>query len=98
MTAQFVITRVMIVAALAISPVPLYAQAQQPDMNKLKADAQKVVNIVRADKAKTRAYCQISSLGGEIDLAAQSFLLVHLINDLEKTTRSRIPRAVRRTQ
>jgi len=37
--------RLWVVALLAISMVPLCAHAQQPDMAKLKADAQKVVSI-----------------------------------------------------
>ena len=56
----------------------------------MKVDAQKVVSIIRGDKAKTQAYCQINSLGGEIDLAAQARdeqkadVLTKKINDLEK--------------
>jgi hypothetical protein len=79
-----------LLAILLVSMVPLCAQAQQPNTAKLKADAQKVVNIIRADKAKTQAYCQINSLGGEIDLAAQARdeqkadVLTTKINDLEK--------------
>jgi hypothetical protein len=37
---------------------------------KLKADAQKVVSIIKGDKAKTQTYCQINDLGdliGEAD-------------------------------
>jgi hypothetical protein len=48
---------------LVISAMPPYAQGQQPDAAKLKADAQKVVSIIKADKAKTQAYCQINDLG-----------------------------------
>jgi hypothetical protein len=79
-----------LLAILLVSMVPLCAQAQQPNTAKLKADAQKVVNIIRGDKAKTQAYCQINSLGGEIDLAAQARdeqkadVLTTKINDLEK--------------
>jgi hypothetical protein len=82
--------RLLIVVILVISTAPLYAQAQQPDMAKLKADAQKVFSIIRGDKAKTQTYCQINSLGGEIDLAAQARdeqkadALTKKINDLEK--------------
>ena len=82
--------RPLIVAISLICAAPLYAQDQQPDAVKLKADAQKVVSIIRGDKAKTQAYCQINSLGGEIDKAAQardqqkSDLLTKKINDLEK--------------
>jgi hypothetical protein len=36
-----------------------HAQAQDPDMLKLKADAQKIVSIIRGDKTKTQAYCQV---------------------------------------
>lgn len=74
---------------MVISTSPLLAQAQ-PDLAKLKADAQKVVGIIKADKAKTLAYCQINSLGGEIDLAAKAKdeqkadVLTKKINDLEQ--------------
>jgi hypothetical protein len=80
----------LLIAGILISTMPLSAQGQQPDPAKLKTDAQKVVNIIRGDKAKTQAYCQINSLGGEIDLAAQARdeqkadVLTKRINDLEK--------------
>ena len=48
--------RLLIVAILIISTLPLYAQGQQPDVAKLKADAQKVVSIISGDKAKTQTY------------------------------------------
>jgi len=82
--------RLLIIAILIISTPPLFAQNQQPDMATLKADAQKVVSNIRGDKAKSQAYCQINSLGGEIDLAAQARdeqkadTLTKKINDLEK--------------
>jgi hypothetical protein len=82
--------RLLIIGVLLNSAVMLYAQAQQPNTAKLKADAQKVVSIIRGDKAKTQAYCQINSLGGEIDLAAQARdeqkadALTKKINDIEK--------------
>ena len=62
--------RLLIVGLLLLSTVPLCAQAQQPNMAKLKADAQKVVSAIRGDKAKTQAYCQINSLGGQMVEAA----------------------------
>jgi hypothetical protein len=58
--------RLLIVSILLISAVPEYAQGQQPNMAKLKADAQKVVSIISGDKAKTQTYCQINDLGGQI--------------------------------
>jgi hypothetical protein len=55
------------VAVLAISAVPMYAQAQQSGVVKLKADAQNVVKIISGDKLKTQTYCEIVELGDEID-------------------------------
>jgi hypothetical protein len=81
-------SRLLIIGVLLSSA--LYAQAQQPNTAKLKADAQKVVTIIRGDKAKTQAYCQINSLGGEVDMAAQAKdeqkadVLTKKINELEK--------------
>jgi hypothetical protein len=49
-----------------ISRAPLYAQGEQPNIAKLKADAQKVVSIISGDKAKTQTYCQINNLGEQI--------------------------------
>jgi predicted secreted acid phosphatase len=57
----------LIVAILVISTAPLFAQAQQPDTAKLKADAQNVVSIIKGDKAKVQTYCQILNLGDELD-------------------------------
>lgn len=82
--------RFLLIGFVLTSAVALDAQAQQPNLTKLKADAQKVVTIIRGDKAKTQAYCQINSLAGEIDLAAQAKdeqkadELTKKINDLEK--------------
>ena len=59
------------VVILAISIAPLYAQGQQPDVAKLKADAQKVVSIISGDKAKTQTFCQMEILGNQIDEAIQ---------------------------
>ena len=79
----------LIIGLFFSSAVTLYAQAQQPNTAKLKVDAQ-VVSIIGEDKAKTQAYCQINSLGGEIDQAAQARdeqkvdVLTKRINDLEK--------------
>jgi hypothetical protein len=61
----------LIVAVLLIGAAPLFAQAQQPDMAKLKADAQKVVSIIKGDKTKTEAYCQINELAEQIGEAQQ---------------------------
>lgn len=61
----------VIVAILAISTSPFYAQGQQPDTAKLKADARNVVGIIGADRDKTQIYCQIVDLGEQIEQAVQ---------------------------
>jgi hypothetical protein len=61
--------QLLIVAILVMSTVPLYAQGQQPDAAKLKADAQKVVSIISGDKAKTQTFCQMEILGNQVDEA-----------------------------
>ena len=60
------------VVILAISIAPLYAQGQQPDVAKLKADAQNVVSIISGDKAKTQTYCQIANVGEQMNQAVQA--------------------------
>lgn len=61
----------LIVAILLISAAPNYAQDQQPNPTKLKADAQKVVSIIKGDKSKTQVYCEINDLGERIGEADQ---------------------------
>jgi hypothetical protein len=62
----------LIVAMLLIGAVPLCAQAQTPGGAKVtKADAQKVVNIISADNAKTQTYCDMAKLGEHIEQADQ---------------------------
>jgi hypothetical protein len=80
----------LIVASLLISTAPLSAQAQQPDAAKLKADAQKVVSIVKGDKAKTQTFCQMAIIGKGVDEAIQekntkkAAELAEKLTDLEK--------------
>jgi hypothetical protein len=61
----------LIVAISLICAAPLYAQDQQPNTAKLKADAQRVVSIIKGDKVKTQVYCEISDLGEQIGEADQ---------------------------
>ncbi len=58
--------RALSIGILIFSTVPLSAQPQQPDAAKLKADAQKVVSIIKGNKDKTQAYCQINELAEQI--------------------------------
>jgi hypothetical protein len=64
--------RLLVVGFLIISTAPLYAQGQQPDPAKLKADAQKVVSIISGDKAKAQTYCQVSNVGEQMNQAVQA--------------------------
>jgi len=73
----------VIIAIAAIAAMPVLAQAQQrggpPPAQKgapaakapSKADAQKVVTQIKADKAKLDIYCQIVKLGDQAQAAAQ---------------------------
>ncbi len=63
--------RPLIVGILIISTAPLCAQTQ-PDPAKLKADAQNVVSIIKADRAKAQTYCQIAAVGEQMNQAVQA--------------------------
>ena len=54
--------RLLIVAILMLSTAPLYAQGQQQNVDKLKVDTRNAVDVIGADKRKTRTYCQIIEL------------------------------------
>jgi hypothetical protein len=58
---------VLMVAILAISTTAAYAQDQQPDTAKVKADAENMVNIISGDKLKIQTYCEILDLDDQID-------------------------------
>lgn len=59
----------LIVAVLMMATAPVFAQAQTPNAAKLKADAQKVVDIISGNKAKTQIYCDIGKLSAEVEEA-----------------------------
>ena len=61
----------LIVAILAISTAPLYAQRQQQNVAKLKADARNLVGIIGGDKTKIQTYCQIDDLSEQLNQAVQ---------------------------
>jgi hypothetical protein len=65
------LNRLLIVAILLISTAPLYAQRQQQNVAKLKADARSLVGIIGSDKTKTQTYCQIHDLGEQLIQAVQ---------------------------
>ncbi|MGC1689093.1 MAG: hypothetical protein WA756_04040, partial [Pseudolabrys sp.] len=63
----------LIVTILVIAAVPLCAQAQKQSAAKVtKRDAQKVVRIIRGDKAKTQTYCDMVKLGEQIEQATDN--------------------------
>jgi hypothetical protein len=63
--------RLLIVPILIISTAPLYAQRQQQNVAKLKADARNLVGIIGSDKNKIQIYCQIEDLTEQLDEAVQ---------------------------
>jgi hypothetical protein len=77
----------LIVAILLVSTGPLYAQQNAA---KLKANAQKVVRSISADKAKMQAYCEVTDLGEQLIEAAEdkddkkAGALMERIDELEK--------------
>ena len=61
----------LIVGISLISTVPLYAQRQQLNVAKLKADARNLVGSIGSDKTKTQTYCQIYGLSEQLLQAVQ---------------------------
>ena len=61
----------LIVGILVISTAPLYAQREQQNVAKLKADARNLVGIIGSDKTKTQTYCQIYDLSEQLLQAVQ---------------------------
>ena len=61
----------LIVAILHLSTAPLYAQRQQQNIAKLKADARNLVGIIGSDKTKTQTFCQIHDLSEQLIQAVQ---------------------------
>ena len=80
----------LIVAILMLSTAPLYAQREQQNVTKLKADARNVVGTIANDKAKSQTYCQIVDLAHQLAQAPQekdrkkAKTLVERIDQLQK--------------
>jgi hypothetical protein len=64
---------VLAIAALAAMPIVALAQAPKgaPPKPPTKAEIQKVVAYISADKERVKAYCQIGSLYEQMDAAEQ---------------------------
>ena len=60
-------------AALAVAAFPLGAHAQQSGAAKkpTTADAQKIVKLISADKAKLKIYCDLGKMAEQLDAAEQ---------------------------
>jgi len=63
--------RLLIAGIVIISTAPLYAQRQQQNVAKLKADAQKVVSVIGGDRAKTQTYCEARDIAKQFVQAQQ---------------------------
>jgi hypothetical protein len=61
----------LVVAGLAIAALTVGAQAQSKGKKITTADAQKVVAMISADKAKVKTYCDIGNLSDQIEAAEQ---------------------------
>ena len=60
----------LVVAGLAFSAMPVHAQ-DEPDIAKLKADAEKLVQMTSTDKQKIRMYCEFADLTDQIGQASE---------------------------
>jgi hypothetical protein len=76
----------LIITALVVAAMPMYAQAQSPNPPKPSKPAkaapavpaaQKVVKTISGDKIKTETYCDIGKLGEQIEEAEKK-------NDMKK--------------
>lgn len=76
-----VATTATVVAILAVSAMPLYAQ--QPSTVQLNADAQNLFKIISSDKRKIQIFCKIADLGNQLDQADQ----VHDTKKVEEVSR-----------
>jgi hypothetical protein len=63
--------RLLIIATLVISTVPLCAHGQEPNAATLRAEAQKVVRLISSDRLKTQTYCEIGDLIEQLDQAEE---------------------------
>jgi hypothetical protein len=60
----------LIAAILMIAAMPVFAQAQKPSAATVThADARKLLEIIKGDKAKTQTYCDMVRLGHQMAAA-----------------------------
>ena len=63
--------RLLIAGIVIVSTAPIFAQREQQNVAKLKADARNLVGIIGSDKTKTQTYCQIEDLSEQLIQAVQ---------------------------
>src|SRR6516225_1694050 len=63
--------RLLIAGIVIVSTAPIFAQREQQNVAKLKADARNLVGIIGSDKTKTQTYCQIEDLSEQLVQAVQ---------------------------
>src|SRR6516225_11288713 len=63
--------RLLIAGIVIVSTAPIFAQREQQNVAKLKADARNLVGIIGSDKTKTQTYCQIDDLTEQLDQAVE---------------------------
>jgi hypothetical protein len=80
--AMFPTAAAIALLAICALPVPGYAQGQQADTVKLKADAQNAFNIISSDKRKIKTFCEMADLGNQLDQADR----VHDTKKIEKVS------------
>ena len=64
-------TAALVVAILVVSAALVYAEAQQPSVVQLKADAQNVFKIISGDKLKIQTYCKIADFSKQLAQASR---------------------------
>src|SRR5262249_14455809 len=81
------------VAILLIAAAPAYAQAQSRSPPKVtKGDAQKVVTIIRSDKAKIQTNCEINKVSDQMNQAykkndqKRSMICLRKLKDWKKSS------------
>ena len=63
--------KLKLVAAISALAIPALAHAQPKAPKPTKADAQNVVQIITRDKVKTQAYCDLTKLLDQIQVAKE---------------------------
>jgi hypothetical protein len=61
-----------------MEPPSGFTRSQQPDMVKLKGEAQNAFNVISNDKLKIKTFCEMADLGNQLDRADRA-------NDTNKT-------------